>query len=88
MDDTGRVHILQTTLLAVSLAVLESSFSRLTDQNLVEEVLDELLLQWPRGEQAVKISAEQLGDEVTTARISNDRRMSDPDRRTYPREER
>jgi hypothetical protein len=36
-----------------------------TYQNLVKEVLDELLLQRPGGEQAVKIGSEELGDEVT-----------------------
>jgi hypothetical protein len=33
-------------------------------ENLVQEVLDELLLQWPRGEEAVEVSAEELGDKV------------------------
>ena len=31
-------------------------------QNLVEEVLNELLLQWSRGEEPVEIGAQQLGD--------------------------
>lgn len=33
-------------------------------KNLVQEVLDELLLQWPRGEEAVQVSAEELRDKV------------------------
>jgi len=32
-----------------------------TYKNLVEEVLDELLLQWSRGEEAMEIGAEQFG---------------------------
>lgn len=35
-----------------------------TYQDLIEEVLDELLLQRSRGEEAVKIGSEQFGDEV------------------------
>jgi hypothetical protein len=35
-----------------------------TYQNLVEEVLNELLLQRSRCEQAVEIGSEQLGDEI------------------------
>lgn len=35
-----------------------------TNQDLVQKVLDELLLKRSRGEQAVKVSAEKLGDEV------------------------
>lgn len=33
-------------------------------QDLVEEVLDELLLERPRGEEAMEVGAEELGDEV------------------------
>jgi hypothetical protein len=33
-------------------------------QDLVEEVLDELLLQRPRGQEAVQVGAEEFGDEV------------------------
>jgi hypothetical protein len=35
-----------------------------TYEDLVEEVLDELLLQWARGQEAVEISSEELSDEV------------------------
>lgn len=42
-----------------------SSIVFCTNQDLVEEVLNELLLKRPRREQAVEVSAEELGDEVT-----------------------
>ena len=35
-----------------------------THENLVQEVLDELLLERSRGEQTVKVGAEEFGDEV------------------------
>lgn len=35
-----------------------------TNQDLVQEVLNELLLERSRSEQAVKVGAEELGDEV------------------------
>lgn len=38
-----------------------------TYQDLVEEVLDELLLQRPRGEQPVQVRAEQFGDEIAVS---------------------
>ena len=34
-------------------------------ENLVEEILNELLLEWPRRQQSVKVGTQQLGDEVT-----------------------
>lgn len=36
-----------------------------TSEDLVQEVLNELLLEWTAGEQSVEISAEELGDKVT-----------------------
>lgn len=33
-------------------------------QDLIEEILDELLLQGPRGEETVKISTKKLSDKV------------------------
>lgn len=33
-------------------------------ENLVEEVLDELLLQWSRREETVEVGAQELGDKV------------------------
>jgi hypothetical protein len=33
-------------------------------QDLVEKVLDELLLERPRGQEAVQVGAEEFGDEV------------------------
>lgn len=36
-----------------------------THQNLIKEVLDELLLQWPGGKETVEIGPKELGDEVT-----------------------
>jgi hypothetical protein len=44
-----------------------------THHDLVEEVLDELLLQWPRGEEPVEIGAQEFCDEVAgkrSARVS------------------
>jgi len=35
-----------------------------THQDLVEEVLDELLLERSRGQEAVEIGAQELGDEI------------------------
>lgn len=35
-----------------------------TSEDLVEEILDELLLQWTRGEESVQIGSEELSDEV------------------------
>ena len=37
-----------------------------TYQNLVEEVLDKLLLQWSRRQQAMEIGSQEFGNEVTT----------------------
>jgi hypothetical protein len=35
-----------------------------TAENLVEEVLDKLLLEWPRGEQTVEVGTKELGHKV------------------------
>jgi hypothetical protein len=43
---------------------MERSVRTSTYQNLIEEVLDELLLERSRGEQAVEISSEELCDKV------------------------
>lgn len=37
---------------------------RASYHDLVQEVLDELRLEWPRREEAVEVSAEEFGDEV------------------------
>ena len=36
-----------------------------TYKNLVKEILNKLFFKWPRGQQSVEISTEQLGYEVT-----------------------
>lgn len=41
---------------------------RWTHQDLVEEILDELLLEGARGEEAVEVGAEQFGDEIAVRR--------------------
>lgn len=41
-----------------------------THQYLIEEVLDELLFEGPRGQEAVKVSSEEFGDKVTGNEIS------------------
>lgn len=38
------------------------------DQDLVEEILDELLLEWSGGEKTMKIRSEQFGDKVAGCR--------------------
>ena len=43
-----------------------------TNHDLVQEVLDELLLQRSRGEQAVEIGTKQLGDEIAIVGVSLD----------------
>lgn len=47
-----------------------------TYQNLVKEVLDELLLQRPGGEETVKIGSEELGDEVTEKSANSSKRSA------------
>lgn len=41
-----------------------------TNQNLVEEVLDELLLERSRGQEAVEIGAQKLGDKIAKSGVS------------------
>jgi hypothetical protein len=48
----------------VQVSLIQRNQVFVTDQNLVEEVLDKLLLQRPRGEQAVEIGSEQFRHEV------------------------
>ena len=44
---------------------MENAIARhTTHQNLIEEILDELLLQWPGSEQPMKIGSEEFSDEV------------------------
>ena len=40
-----------------------------THQNLVQKVLDELLLQWPRSQKTVQVGTQKLGNEVTEQRL-------------------
>lgn len=42
-----------------------------THHDLVEKVLDELLLEWPRCEQPVKIGTKQFRDEVAGTKVSH-----------------
>jgi hypothetical protein len=63
VDDTSGVNIFQSTL--STLVGHSACCIFATYQNLVKEVLDELLLQRPGGEQTVEIGSEELGDEVT-----------------------
>ena len=44
--------------------------TRITHQNLVQEVLNELLLQWPRSQKTVQVGTQKLGNEVTEREIS------------------
>jgi len=36
-----------------------------THQNLVQKVLNELLLQWPRSQKTMQVGTQKLGNEVT-----------------------
>jgi hypothetical protein len=63
VDNTSRVHIFQSTLLkSASRIKFVPRFA--TNQYLIKEVLDELLLQRSGGEQAVEIGAEEFSNEV------------------------
>ena len=44
----------------------------LTYKDLVEEVLNELLLQWAGGEETVKVCTEKLGDKIAVHGLSED----------------
>jgi hypothetical protein len=61
VDNSSGVDVFQSTL-EKSAEPCHAGFA--TYQNLVQEVLDELLLEGSRGKQTVKISAQELGDEV------------------------
>jgi hypothetical protein len=63
VDDTSRVNIFQSTL--STLVGDPPCWIFATYQNLVKEVLNELLLQRPGGEETVEIGSEELSDEVT-----------------------
>lgn len=65
MDDTCGVDIFQATL-SLS-AMLCSWLLGATYHDLVKEILDELLLERPRGQKPVQIGAKKLGDKVATA---------------------
>mgnify|MGYP001570293870 FL=1 len=66
MDDSGRVHILESTLALdkVSLVARKPTKASETHKDLVEEVLDELLLQRPAGEEAMEVGSQELRDKV------------------------
>jgi hypothetical protein len=71
VDNTCRVHIFQATL--VTNRVSGESYRRATSvslayHDLIEEVLNELLLQGPRSQEAVQISAQKLCDKVAMGR--------------------
>ena len=63
VNDTSGVNIFQSTLSTLVRRLACWIFA--TYQNLVKEVLDELLLQRPGGEETVEIGSKELGDEVT-----------------------
>lgn len=65
VNNAGGVYIFQSALLE-SVANSWNSGWLGTHQNLVEEVLNELLLEGPRSEQAVKIGSEEFGDKVAS----------------------
>lgn len=74
VDHTGGMNVFQSTLKSGE-SVSSSSQCRArvcykTDQNLVQEVLNELLLQWTGGQETVEVSSEKLGDKVTAEDIS------------------
>jgi len=65
MHDAGGMHIFQPTLVSVNdCHDGDQKQDWSTYHDLVEEVLDELLLQGPGGQQAMQIGTEKLGDEV------------------------
>jgi hypothetical protein len=62
MYDTSRMHIFESSLQRSSEKSGRSGIR--TNQHLVEEVLDELLLQWTGCEESMEIRSEQLRHEV------------------------
>lgn len=44
-----------------------------TTQNLIQEVLDELLLEWPTGEESVEVGAQELGNKVAANELYSSR---------------
>ena len=65
MYNASGMYVFQATLEKQLVSLLICHAERtIAYQDLVQEVLDELLLQWPRSEQTVKIGTKQLRHEV------------------------
>jgi hypothetical protein len=65
MNNAGRVDVFETTL---SRSARPCGKWNSTNEDLIEEILNELLLKRTRGEQTVKIGTKKLGDEVADDR--------------------
>lgn len=63
VDHSGGMNIFKAPLLSSAAAVGVGAI--VTYQDLIEEVLDELLFQRSRGQEAMKISAQEFGHEIT-----------------------
>jgi hypothetical protein len=65
MDDACRVHVFQTTLEWCPISDQDRESVRTkAHQYLVQEVLDELLFQRPRGQQPMKIRSQKFRNKV------------------------
>lgn len=62
MDHSGRMNIFKTALLSSAAVAFEAI---ITYQDLIKEILNELLFQRSRSQEAVKISAQKFGHEIT-----------------------
>jgi hypothetical protein len=65
---TSRMYVFETTLVGSKQDERDEGGVE-TDQNLVEKVLDELLFEWPRCKETMKISAKELSDEISGTRV-------------------
>jgi hypothetical protein len=76
VDHTCRVHVFQTTLKAFSVSDKDRESVRTkAHQYLVQEVLDELLFQRPRGQQPMKIRSQKFRNKVA-AKENKSQRLS------------
>jgi len=64
VNDTGGVHVFQSSL-QVKVGFLWDNFDMIeTHQDLIQEILNKLFFQRPAGQQAMEIRSQQFGDEI------------------------
>ena len=82
MDNTCRVNVLQSSLQSecrteVSPVILKRNNNpQMAYQDLVQKVLDELLLQRPRGQETVQVGSQKLGNKVAVRDTQRSKRLA------------